>query len=848
MRQQIQPQHVAAIEAEGWRVVRSLGPTTALCGSRDGLRIARFGRAGEGPAALLREQRVLHALSDRPGAGLSWPQDVRDHAQQGQAWLTYAYLPGTALTLWVSKPENRVIDLVRMLGNAARAVSALHGQGWIHGGITPDRLLVTEAGGIALTGLRGAYQAMQEAAPSIQREIGFTAPGLDAEALPSFSDVWSLAAVGAWALTGVAPIPVGSQEAQEAISTRLERVASTAEMVPQAPDALTSILDAILFSRGDGAPLEAQELASALHGLERSLSFTEQQTSLADLQANANGDRYGHRATGPIRAFDPSETRIGTARRPDTSQRVRQDEGQTYLPQQRSEATQPKGFRTLVLTLSLTAVALAAAALIWVVARTKPDADAAQANAGSGRQGSGESRGAEGEIIQAAQPAQGGKGGAPANGSAEEGSSPAPVPEPAPEPSLPPLPPLTADEPAMMEGGTAAQTRSVPQTTPEKITEIIWRTELKDGLLVAPLVVAGRVFAVSSTGRVVALDARDGKELWRAQLRSEALPGAVRVSSGFAVSNGKVIALSDAGTLAAFAAESGRELWKQELGEGSWGGVTALDRKTFVATKSGQVTSISDLDGSSLWTFAAGGEVRSRMSAANGLLFVPALSGGICENSCAYRNDGQCDDGGSITASNLCTLGSDCADCGPRTRVARDRRETGDAQTQLIALDSGLGQDRWRKTIDAGVSSEVIAQGSTLFVTDWTGRVTTRDAATGSAGAEVKLAGRSFVDGGSLGPAGLLLPSTDGSLTLLNPTTLAEIWKSQLPAKPAAAAVQTENMALVPLSNNALTALSLRTGVATWRFETRFLTAAAATATEQVTVFGNTAGSIYAIK
>jgi outer membrane protein assembly factor BamB len=85
-------------------------------------------------------------------------------------------------------------------------------------------------------------------------------------------------------------------------------------------------------------------------------------------------------------------------------------------------------------------------------------------------------------------------------------------------------------------------------------------------------------------------------------------------------------------------------------------------------------------------------------------------------------------------------------------------------------------------------------------------------------------------------------------LTLLNPTTLAEIWKSQLPAKPAAAAVQTENMALIPLANNVLTALSLRTGIAAWRFETRFLTAASATATDQVTIFGNTAGSIYAIK
>ena len=44
----------------------------------------------------------------------------------------------------------------------------------------------------------------------------------------------------------------------------------------------------------------------------------------------------------------------------------------------------------------------------------------------------------------------------------------------------------------------------------------------------------------------------------------------------------------------------------------------------------------------------------------------PAGGAAICENSCEYAGDGDCDDGGPNALFSLCPLGSDCADCGPR--------------------------------------------------------------------------------------------------------------------------------------------------------------------------------------
>jgi len=48
----------------------------------------------------------------------------------------------------------------------------------------------------------------------------------------------------------------------------------------------------------------------------------------------------------------------------------------------------------------------------------------------------------------------------------------------------------------------------------------------------------------------------------------------------------------------------------------------------------------------------------------------PGMEGGgpagLCENTCRFANDDECDDGGLDSDFDLCDLGSDCADCGPR--------------------------------------------------------------------------------------------------------------------------------------------------------------------------------------
>ncbi len=60
----------------------------------------------------------------------------------------------------------------------------------------------------------------------------------------------------------------------------------------------------------------------------------------------------------------------------------------------------------------------------------------------------------------------------------------------------------------------------------------------------------------------------------------------------------------------------------------------------------------------------------------------PACNGGggsttLCDDSCFYAVDGICDDGGSNSDYNICSLGTDCTDCGTRTDADGDGVDSG---------------------------------------------------------------------------------------------------------------------------------------------------------------------------
>lgn len=97
---------------------------------------------------------------------------------------------------------------------------------------------------------------------------------------------------------------------------------------------------------------------------------------------------------------------------------------------------------------------------------------------------------------------------------------------------------------------------------------LLWKHDEPNWMLAIPTVVDGTVYEGTASGDVVALDARDGSERWRANLFANAdeVYGSPRgVISSIAVSGGVAYAVSGSCTAGAFDAQSGRELWRKSI-------------------------------------------------------------------------------------------------------------------------------------------------------------------------------------------------------------------------------------------------------------------------------------------
>lgn len=64
-----------------------------------------------------------------------------------------------------------------------------------------------------------------------------------------------------------------------------------------------------------------------------------------------------------------------------------------------------------------------------------------------------------------------------------------------------------------------------------------------------------------------------------------------------------------------------------------------------------------------------------------------------CTNTCRFASDGDCDDGGAGSDFSLCDLGTDCNDCGPRSGGGGDGGG-GDGQFSLTCHDAREGAEQ----------------------------------------------------------------------------------------------------------------------------------------------------------
>jgi outer membrane protein assembly factor BamB len=165
----------------------------------------------------------------------------------------------------------------------------------------------------------------------------------------------------------------------------------------------------------------------------------------------------------------------------------------------------------------------------------------------------------------------------------------------------------------------------------------LWRASLGASasasypLLGAPVVAQGRVFGVDSEGRVTALDASSGNEVWSRRIRR--LGDSDRLTSGAAAyDNGLVFVTYSHGWVVALDANSGKEVWRRSLSSPLRAAPTAVAGNVLVRTADNQLYSLNPATGELRWrhagAFEQAGLLGSAPAAVSGNAAIVAYSSG----------------------------------------------------------------------------------------------------------------------------------------------------------------------------------------------------------------------------
>ena len=166
------------------------------------------------------------------------------------------------------------------------------------------------------------------------------------------------------------------------------------------------------------------------------------------------------------------------------------------------------------------------------------------------------------------------------------------------------LPPAQVNADWAQAGGTASKSYghlALAETPTRAFTVDVSGADNRRRLGAAPVVGAGKLFAVGTDGQVSAFDAQTGARRWsyQSQLSDDMRPSAF--GGGVSYGAGRLYGTDGAGNVFALDAETGAQLWKVKPGGPLRGSPTLAFDNVFVMTQDNLLYALSAADGSLQW-------------------------------------------------------------------------------------------------------------------------------------------------------------------------------------------------------------------------------------------------------
>lgn len=284
------------------------------------------------------------------------------------------------------------------------------------------------------------------------------------------------------------------------------------------------------------------------------------------------------------------------------------------------------------------------------------------------------------------------------------------------------LPPAQLNENWGQPGGNAA--KSMDHLALGLSLGPVWRASIsgsskKQRLAAAPVVAGGKLYVMDTGARVHAFDAKTGDRLWTVGLDASGKDGKASWGGGVSVEGDRLYATNGLGDVAALDATDGKIIWKKRPGGPLRGAPSIGLGNIYVMSADNQLFVLRASDGTVEWQEAGATELTGVFGAGAPAIGQGTVVAGFSSGELnAYRyENGRVLWGDALTRTSATTSVAALADIDASPVVDRGRVYAVGKGGRMVSLELVTGQRLWEINL-AGISTPWISGEWIFVVTD----------------------------------------------------------------------------------------------------------------------------------
>ncbi len=238
----------------------------------------------------------------------------------------------------------------------------------------------------------------------------------------------------------------------------------------------------------------------------------------------------------------------------------------------------------------------------------------------------------------------------------------------------------------------------------------------RERLAAAPVVADNKLFVTDVAAVIHAFAADTGAALWTAPLTEGKLNASARFGGGVSYDDGKVYATDGVGDVVALNAVDGKQLWRVKPGGPLRGSPTVSNGSVYVLTQDNQIFSLDQGDGKVQWVQSGTLETQGVFGVAAPAVSQGTVVAGFSSGELsAYRyENGRILWQDALSRTSVTTSVSSLSDIDANPVIDNGRVYAVGQGGRMVALELATGQRLWEQNF-AGISTPWIA-GEWLFV------------------------------------------------------------------------------------------------------------------------------------